>query len=62
MEWLFDGIGTELIILIIGTFIGSGVTYKIMYNKYIKTTVIKQKQKSGNKANQVQIGVSNGNK
>ena len=28
-EWFFDGIGTELIILVIGVIIGGGIAYKI---------------------------------
>ncbi|MDR0979281.1 MAG: hypothetical protein LBL91_05105 [Lachnospiraceae bacterium] len=42
--------------------IGSGITYKIMYNKYVKTTKIKQIQKAKNDAIQVQIGDSYGRK
>lgn len=62
MEWLLNAIGTELISAIIGCFIGSGITYKIMYSKYIKTTTINQKQKAGNQSNQTQVGIINGNK
>lgn len=62
MEWFLNTVGTELISAIIGCFIGSGITYKIMYNKYIKTTTINQKQKSGNQSNQTQVGIINGNK
>lgn len=62
MEWFFKIVGTELISALIGCIIGSGVTYRIMYNKYIKTTVVKQIQKSGKKSNQTQIGVINGKK
>ena len=53
MEWFLNTVGTELISAIIGCFIGSGITYKIMYNKYIKTTTINQKQKTGNGENNV---------
>lgn len=60
MDWLLKTIGTELISAIIGFIIGSGVTYKIMYNKYIKTTTVKQIQKSNKKSQQTQIGVING--
>lgn len=62
MEWFLDTLGTELISAIIGCFIGSCVTYKVMYKKYFKITTIKQKQISNTKTNQTQIGVINGNK
>lgn len=62
MEWFLNTVGTELISAIIGCFIGSGVTYKIMYKKYVETTAIKQKQEAGDGSNQTQIGVINGKK
>lgn len=62
MEWFLETVGTELISAFIGCIIGSGVTYKIMYNKYVKTTVVKQMQKAGEKSKQTQIGVINGKK
>ncbi len=53
MEWIFDGIGTELLSiaigLIIGGFGGGAIGYKIG-NK------ANQKQKAKNNANQMQIG------
>lgn len=51
MEWIFDGIGTEIISLII-SFLGGGfIGYKIgIKNK------ISQRQKGGNHASQTQIG------
>lgn len=60
MEWFLNNVCTELISAIIGCFFGSGITYKIMYKKYVKTTVIKQEQKAGDNSNQTQIGVING--
>lgn len=62
MEWFLKTVGTELISAFIGCIIGSGVTYRIMYNKFVKTTVIKQIQKSNKNSNQTQIGVINGKK
>lgn len=62
MQWFLNTVGTELISALIGCVIGSGVTYRIMYNKYVKTTIVKQFQKSGKKSNQTQIGVINGKK
>lgn len=58
VEWMFDGIGTEIIVaiisLIIGTLSGGAVGYKIgVKNK------IKQKQKAHDNANQNQVGAIN---
>lgn len=49
-EWFFDGIGTELIILVIGVIIGGGIAYKIGVNrnglqKQVAKNGAKQKQK-----------------
>ena len=58
MEWMFDGIGTELISLFVGCLTGGVIGYKIgIKNK------ISQNQKGRDNANQVQIGsvVNNGN-
>lgn len=57
LEWIFDGIGTELISLIIGTVLGGAAGYKIgSKNK------IKQKQEAGDNSKQIQIGsvINNG--
>ena len=56
LEWIFDGIGTELISLIIGAVLGGAAGYKIgSKNK------IKQKQKAGDDSEQIQIGCVNYN-
>ena len=58
MEWMFDGIGTELISLFVGCLTGGVIGYKIgIKNK------ISQHQDGRDNANQVQIGsvVNNGN-
>ena len=58
MEWMFDGIGTELISLFVGCLTGGVIGYKIgIKNK------ISQNQKGRDNANQVQIGsvLNNGN-
>lgn len=58
MEWIFDGIGTELCSLLIGLFGGGAIGYRIgIKNK------ISQHQKGKNNATQTQIGniVNNGN-
>jgi hypothetical protein len=54
LEWIFDGIGTELISLVIGAAFGGAAGYKIgSKNK------IKQNQKAGDNSKQVQIGSVN---
>ena len=53
MEWLFDGLGTMLIGLIIGGAGGSTIGYRIGLKKNIR-----QKQKAGNNATQTQVGGS----
>lgn len=55
MEWIFDGIGTALIIFVLGLLVGSGAGYRIAINK----KSINQKQKGGNNSNQIQIGEVN---
>jgi len=50
-EWIFDGIGTELISLLVGAILGGTAGYKIgSKNK------IKQKQKARDDSEQIQIG------
>lgn len=58
MEWVFDGIGTELISLLIGGLLGGTIGYKIGINNKIS-----QRQKGGDDANQIQFGsvITNGN-
>ena len=56
LEWIFDGIGTELISLLIGAVFGGTAGYKIgSKNK------IKQKQKARDDSKQIQIGSVNYN-
>lgn len=84
-EWFFDGIGTELVSLIIGAIGGGAVGYKIgikrtsvqkqvardnalqtqeikmekndVRNSHVKSkTSIRQSQKAGNNATQIQVG------
>jgi hypothetical protein len=55
LKWIFDGIGTELISLVVGLLIGGGVGFKIGINK----KSIKQKQKAGDNSTQIQIGEKN---
>jgi len=57
MEWIFDGIGTEIISALIGMLVGGGAGYGI--GVVVTKNKIKQKQKAGDNANQVQIGQMN---
>ena len=50
ISWLFDGLGTSIIIFILGLAIGGGTGYCIGKNKNV------QKQNAGNNSNQSQIG------
>jgi len=52
MEWIFDGIGTAIVTLIIGFLTGGAVGYKIGINK----NTVKQKQKAGDNSQQFQVG------
>lgn len=52
MEWIFEGIGTAIVILIVGFLTGGAVGYRIGINK----NTVKQKQKAGDKSSQMQIG------
>ena len=54
LNWIFEGIGTELLSLVVGLFFGGVIGYKIgIRNK------VKQIQKAGNNFNQTQIGSIN---
>lgn len=57
MEWIFDGIGTEIISALLGLLIGGGAGYGI--GVVITKNKIKQSQKAGDNASQVQIGQMN---
>ena len=50
-KWIFDGIGTSIITLILGLFIGGTAGYRIAIKKTIKQT-----QRAGNNSTQTQIG------
>jgi hypothetical protein len=54
ISWIFDGIGTEIISLIIGIISGGFVGYRIgIHNK------VRQSQKAGDNSKQTQIGSIN---
>ena len=54
IEWIFSGIGTQIITFLVGAIIGGSCGYKIgIHNK------IKQSQKAGNNSSQTQIGSIN---
>lgn len=57
MEWIFDGIGTELVSALIGLLVGGVAGYGI--GVAITINKIKQKQKAGDNAKQVQVGQVN---
>ena len=48
MEWIFDGIGTAIITLILGLLVGGTIG--------INKNIVRQKQKAGNNSSQIQIG------
>lgn len=55
ISWVFSGIGTTILGLIVGAIGGGAIGYKIGINK----NVTKQVQKSKSGGNQVQIGTQN---
>ena len=57
MEWFFDGIGSELVSILMGLIIGGGAGYGI---GVVRTkSKITQKQKAGDNSKQTQIGQVN---
>jgi hypothetical protein len=50
MDWIFDGIGTLVVGLIIGGAGGSAVTWRVMVSRR------SQKQRAGNNSTQIQAG------
>ncbi len=50
MDWIFDGIGTMLIGLVVGAGAGSVVTWRITVKR------LTQKQISGDRSRQIQAG------
>ena len=53
MEWIFEGIGTQVLSLILGLGIGGSAGYFIGINKNI------QKQKAKDNSVQIQVGGNN---
>lgn len=58
MEWFFDGLGTELVSMIIGLLLGAGAGGIAGYKIGINKSVLKQNQKAGTNSKQKQIGKS----
>ena len=56
LAWIFDGIGTEFISILVGFVFGGFAGYKIGFKNKIK-----QKQKAGDNSEQIQIGSVNYN-
>lgn len=54
IEWIFSGIGTQIITFLVGTITGGFCGYKIGIHK--KTN---QSQKAGDNSSQIQIGSIN---
>lgn len=52
MEWIFNGIGTTIVSSIVSLLVGGGIGYRVGINK----NKVKQKQKAGDHASQIQIG------
>jgi hypothetical protein len=52
VDWFFDGLGTMILGLILGGAAGSTITWRVMS----KRSTVKQQQRAGDKATQVQIG------
>ena len=56
VKWIFNGIGTEILVSAISMVVGGTIGYRIGIKRNIK-----QKQRAGDNVNQVQIGdVNNG--
>lgn len=53
MEWIFEGIGTAIITLIVGFLTGGAVGYRIGIKK---NNITNQKQNAEDNASQIQIG------
>ena len=53
MEWLFEGLGTAIVTLIVGLVTGGTVGYRIAIKNSYK---VNQKQAAGNNSSQVQVG------
>jgi len=58
MEWFFDGLGTELVSMLVGLFLGAGAGGVAGYKIGIDKSVLKQNQKAGTNSKQKQIGKS----
>lgn len=54
ISWVFDGMGTSIIMFFLGLIFGGTAGYKIAMSK---KTIIRQKQVTGDNSNQSQIGV-----
>ena len=56
IQWIFDGIGTAIISGLLGLLVGGVTGYRFGYKK----AIVKQKQKAGDNATQIQVGVKDG--
>lgn len=53
MEWVFDGLGTAIVTLIVGLATGGAVGYRVGVKK---TNKVNQKQRAGKNSSQIQVG------
>lgn len=58
MEWFFDGLGTELVSMFVGLFLGAGAGVIAGYKIGINKSVLRQNQRAGTDSKQKQIGKS----
>lgn len=59
IQWIFDGIGSQIVGIIVGFVFGGATGYGIAIHK--NTTKIKQSQKAGDNASQQQATTINNN-
>lgn len=58
MEWFFDGLGTEVVSILIGLIFGAGVGGVAGYKIGINKNILRQMQKAGTDSKQKQRGKS----
>ncbi|WP_243181124.1 hypothetical protein [Arthrobacter humicola] len=56
MDGFFDGLGTELVMLVIGLLVGGGAGSAVTWRITTKKQLVRQSQKAGNDATQNQVG------
>lgn len=56
IEWVFSGIGTSILMLVIGLVIGAPAGYYIGVKITIRKNKVKQAQSAGDNSTQIQVG------